>query len=295
MKQGTLFDKIWGEHGGGGGGLGGLQLAGRRPWRSDANLAMPDHNVPTKDRAAHLDDALARAQIEALDRNCAEFPLPLFRLSDPRQGIVHVSGPEQGASLPGSVIVCGDSHTSTHGALATIPHRIPTSEVEHGLATQTLLARKPARMRVNFHGVAGAGVSAKDMALAMIAKVGAAGAQGYAIEYAGDAVRCLSVEARMPLCNMSTEAGARCGMVAVDDKTIEYLRGRPMAPRGESWDLAVRTWRALVSDHDAQFDVEIEIDVGMLGPLVTWGTSPDMVISVDEKIPDPAAEKDGTR
>ncbi|MCW5230195.1 3-isopropylmalate dehydratase large subunit [Verminephrobacter eiseniae] len=316
MNQRTLFDKIWDEHVVDVGEDGttllyvdrhflhevtspqafrGLQLAGRRPWRNDANLAMPDHNVPTEDRAVHLDDALARAQIEALDRNCAEFAVPLFRLSDPRQGIVHVSGPEQGASLPGSVIVCGDSHTSTHGALATIAHGIGTSEVEHVLATQTLLARKPARMRVNFRGVAGAGVSAKDMALAMIAKVGASGAQGYAIEYAGDAVRCLSVEARMTLCNMSIEAGARCGMVAVDDKTIEYLRGRPMAPRGESWDLAVRAWRALVSDHDAQFDVEVEIDVGVLSPLVTWGTSPDMVISVDEKIPDPTAEKDGTR
>jgi len=273
----------------------GLRMAGLKPWRTDANLATPDHNVPTRGRGLAIEDRVARLQIETLDRNCAAFSVPLFALNDRRQGIVHVVGPEQGATLPGATVVCGDSHTSTHGAFGAIAHGIGTSEVEHVLATQTLLTRKPRRMRVNFRGTLAPGIGAKDMALAMIARIGTAGATGHAIEYAGAAVRGLSMEGRMTLCNMSIEAGARCGMVAVDDKTIDYLRHRPMAPTGDNWEAALPVWRALRSDDDARFDAEIEIDVGSLGPLVTWGTSPEMAVPVDGVVPDPAQEPDATR
>jgi len=273
----------------------GLRMAGLTPWRTDANLATPDHNVPTQGRGQPIEDRVARLQIETLDQNCAAFSVPLFALADRRQGIVHVVGPEQGATLPGATVVCGDSHTSTHGAFGSIAHGIGTSEVEHVLATQTLLTRKPRRMRINFRGTLAPGIGAKDMALAMIARIGTAGATGHAIEYAGEAVRGLSMEGRMTLCNMSIEAGARCGMVAVDDKTIDYLRGRPMAPRGEAWEAALPVWRALRSDDDARFDAEIEIDVAALGPLVTWGTSPEMAVPVDGRVPDPALEPDATR
>lgn len=273
----------------------GLRIAGLKPWRLGANLATPDHNVPTQGRGQKIEDRVARVQIETLDQNCAEFSVPLFALADRRQGIVHVVGPEQGATLPGATVVCGDSHTSTHGAFGAIAHGIGTSEVEHVLATQTLLTRKPKSMRVNFRGTLALGIGAKDLALAMIAKIGTAGATGHAIEYAGEAVRNLSMEARMTLCNMSIEAGARCGMVAVDEKTVDYLRHRPLAPKGRTWEAALPVWLALKTDDDARFDAEVDIDVSSLGPLVTWGTSPEMVVSVDGRVPDPALEQDVTR
>lgn len=316
MAGQTLFDKVWDEHvidvAPDGNTLlyidrhllhevtspqafQGLRIAGLKPWRLDANLATPDHNVPTQGRGQQIEDQVARVQIEKLDQNCAEFSVPLFALADRRQGIVHVVGPEQGATLPGATVVCGDSHTSTHGAFGAIAHGIGTSEVEHVLATQTLLTRKPKSMRINFRGTLAPGIGAKDLALAMIAKIGTAGATGHAIEYAGEAVRNLSMEARMTLCNMSIEAGARCGMVAVDEKTVDYLRHRPLAPKGRTWEAAVPVWLALKTDDDARFDAEVDIDVSSLGPLVTWGTSPEMVVSVDGRIPDPALEQDATR
>ena len=316
MQPRTLFDKVWDEHVVDVAPDGttvlyidrhllhevtspqafqGLRIAGLKPWRLSANLATPDHNVPTQGRAQKIDDPVARVQIETLDRNCTEFSVPLFALADRRQGIVHVVGPEQGATLPGATVVCGDSHTSTHGAFGAIAHGIGTSEVEHVLATQTLLTRKPRSMRVTFSGTLAPGIGAKDIALAMIARIGTAGATGHAIEYAGEAVRGLSMEGRMTLCNMSIEAGARCGMVAVDDKTIDYLRHRPMAPKGRTWDTALTVWRELKTDDGAHFDAEVDIDVSTLGPLVTWGTSPEMVTSVDGRVPDPALEQDATR
>ena len=273
----------------------GLRLAGRKPWRLDANLAVPDHNVPTTDRSQGIADPISRAQIEALDRNTAEYDIPYFPMQDIRQGIVHVIGPEQGATLPGMTVVCGDSHTSTHGAFGALAFGIGTSEVEHALATQCLLQQPAKTMRVTVDGTVPAGVTAKDIALAIIGKIGTAGGTGHVIEYAGEAIRALSMEGRMSLCNMTIEAGARAGMVAVDDTTIEYLRDRPYAPRGEVWDQAVAYWRGLRSDPDAKFDREVRLDAATIQPQVSWGTSPEMVAPVSARVPDPASEPDADR
>jgi len=260
----------------------------RPVWRPAANMAVPDHAVPTRNRSlgvAGIRDTLARQQVRRLEDNCRDLRIPLIDLTDQRQGIVHVVGPEQGLTLPGITLVCGDSHTSTHGALATLSMGIGTSEVEHVLATQTLRARKLKTLRVRFDGELEEGVTAKDMVLAMIGRLGTAGATGYAIEYAGDTVGALSVEARMTLCNMSIEAGARAGMVAYDAVTEDYVRGRPGAPRGRDWDSAVVRWRELVSDPTARFDREEVFDAGKLAPQVTWGTSPEMVVPVTGRVP----------
>ena len=276
----------------------GLKLAGRPLWRGSANLAVVDHNVPTTDRSAGvagITDEIARLQVQTLDQNAREHQLTYFDIADRRQGIVHVIGPEQGATLPGMTVVCGDSHTSTHGAFACLAFGIGTSEVEHVLGTQTLVARPMKRMRVRIEGTAGRGVTAKDFVLAVIGQIGTAGGTGYAIEFAGSAVRALSMEGRMTMCNMSIEAGARAGMVAVDDTTIAYLRGRPMAPQGAEWDRAVALWRGLVSDDEARFDAEVVLDAATIKPQVTWGTSPEMVTTIDGRVPDPDREKDAGR
>ena len=273
----------------------GIKLAGRKPWRIAANLAVADHNVPTTDRRSGIADPVSRLQVETLDRNCAEHGIVEFRMDDRRQGIVHVIGPEQGATLPGMTVVCGDSHTSTHGAFGCLAFGIGTSEVEHVLATQCLLAKKMKNMLVRIEGPLSRGVTAKDLALAVIGRIGIAGGTGCTIEYAGSTVRALSMEGRMTLCNMSIEAGARAGMVAVDEVTIGYLRGRPFAPRGELWNRAVEHWRTLRSDLEAKFDREVTIDARTVKPQVTWGTSPEMVVTVDERIPDPDKEKDAGR
>ena len=276
----------------------GLALAGREPWRRGANLATPDHNVPTTNRAAGIDgiaDPVAKAQVEALDENCKRFAIRQIEMTDVRQGIVHVIGPEQGATLPGTTIVCGDSHTSTHGAFAALAQGIGTSEVEHVLATQCLAQRKSRNMRVQVEGALSAGVGAKDLALAIIRAIGTAGATGHAIEYAGPAVQALSMEGRMTLCNMSIEAGARNGLVAVDDATINYVRGRPFAPAGALWDQAEAAWRTLVSDADAVFDQEATLDAATVPPQVTWGTSPELVLGVDESVPTPADFDDAAK
>ncbi|MEZ5659198.1 MAG: 3-isopropylmalate dehydratase large subunit [Burkholderiaceae bacterium] len=273
----------------------GLELAGRKPWRNAANLAVVDHNVPTTDRSHGIADATSRLQVETLDQNAAKHKLVYFDIDDTRQGIVHVIGPEQGATLPGMTVVCGDSHTSTHGAFACLAFGIGTSEVEHVLATQTLVARKMQNMLVRIDGRAGRGVTAKDLVLAVIGRIGTAGGTGHAIEFAGSAVQALSMEGRMTLCNMSIEAGARCGMVAVDDTTINYLKGRPMAPTGADWDRAVTYWRGLRSDDGARFDRVVTLDAATIEPHVTWGTSPEMVLAVDAFVPDPALERDPVR
>ncbi len=273
----------------------GLRLAGRKPWRLDANLATPDHNVPTTDRDKGIDgivDPVSRTQVETLDRNCDEFGILEFKIKDQRQGIVHVIGPEQGATLPGMTIVCGDSHTSTHGAFGTLAHGIGTSEVEHVLATQCLVQKKMKNMLVRVNGKLGTGVTGKDVVLAIIGKIGTAGGTGYAIEFGGDVIRELSMEGRMTICNMAIEAGARVGMVAVDDTTIDYVKDRPFSPTGEQWDAAVAHWRTLHSDADAVFDKVVELDGADIQPQVTWGTSPEMVTGVDGNVPDPAAEAD---
>ena len=273
----------------------GLKLARRKPWRTASLLAVPDHNVPTANRAAGISDPISRLQVETLDANCAEFGITEFKMGDIRQGVVHVMGPEQGATLPGMTVVCGDSHTSTHGAFAALAHGIGTSEVEHVMATQCLVAKKSKAMLVQVEGSLGKGVTAKDIALAVIGKIGTAGGTGYAVEFAGSTVRGLSMEGRMTLCNMAIEAGARVGLVAVDDTTIDYVRGRPFAPKGELFERAAAAWRDLVSDADAPFDRVVEIDAASLVPQVTWGTSPEMVLPVDGRVPDPAAEADAAR
>ena len=270
----------------------GLKLAGRKPWRISANLAVADHNVPTTHRAEGIADPISRLQVETLDDNAREYGLTYFNMRDKRQGIVHVIGPEQGATLPGMTVVCGDSHTSTHGAFACLAHGIGTSEVEHVLATQTLLAKKSKAMLVQVEGRLGAGVTAKDIVLAVIGKIGTAGGTGYAIEFAGSAIRALSMEGRMTVCNMAIEAGARAGMIAVDDTTINYVKGRPFAPVGPHWDQAVAYWRTLHSDPDAKFDAVVLIDAADIRPQVTWGTSPEMVVAIDDRVPDPDKEKD---
>ena len=277
----------------------GLKLAGRKPWRSDSVVATADHNTPTTDwdkGIAGMRDRMARQQIETLDANMKEFGAKVyFPFLDKRQGIVHVIGPEQGATLPGMTVVCGDSHTSTHGAFACLAHGIGTSEVEHVLATQCLVTRKMKNMRVSVDGPLGRGVTAKDVILAIIGRIGTAGGTGHAIEFAGSTIRALSMEGRMTVCNMAIEAGARAGMVAVDDTTLEYVKGRTFAPKGAEWDRAVAYWRTLKSDADAKFDREVSLDAREIKPHVTWGTSPEMVVSVDEAVPDPDKEKDGAR
>jgi 3-isopropylmalate/(R)-2-methylmalate dehydratase large subunit len=270
----------------------GLRLANRKPWRVGANLAVPDHNVPTTDRSRGIADPVSRLQVETLDANCQTFGITEFKMDDIRQGIVHVIGPEEGATLPGMTVVCGDSHTSTHGAFGALAFGIGTSEVEHVLATQCLVQKKSQAMLISVDGTAPAGVTAKDIILAIIGHIGTAGGTGYAIEFGGDAIRALTMEGRMTLCNMAIEAGARAGMVGVDDKTIEYVRGRPFAPTGELWDRAVSAWQTLHSDSDAEFDKVVHIDAESLKPQVTWGTSPEMVTGIDGVVPDPAAEAD---
>ena len=271
----------------------GLRLAGRKPWRIASMLAVADHNVPTTGRAQGIADPISRLQIETLDENCAALGITEFKMSDLRQGIVHVIGPEQGATLPGMTVVCGDSHTSTHGAFAALAFGIGTSEVEHVMATQCLLMKKTKSMQVLVEGALGKGVTAKDIALAVIGKIGTAGGTGYTIEFAGSAVRNLSMEGRMTLCNMTIEAGARAGMIAADDTTINYLKGRPFAPtHGEMWNQAVTSWRTLHSDAGAQFDQVVRLDAASIQPQVTWGTSPEMVVAVNGRVPDPARESD---
>jgi len=274
----------------------GLRLAGRKPWRIDANIATPDHNVPTtperKGGIEAIADQVSRLQVQTLDDNCDEYGITEFKMNDSRQGIVHVIGPEQGATLPGMTVVCGDSHTSTHGAFGALAHGIGTSEVEHVLATQCLVAKKMKNMRVLVEGKLPFGVTAKDIVLAIIGKIGTAGGNGHAIEFAGSAIRDLSVEGRMTICNMSIEAGARVGLVATDEKTIAYVKGRPFAPTAEQWDAAVEAWKDLVSDDDAVFDTVVELDAAQIKPQVSWGTSPEMVLAVDQNVPDPAKETD---
>ena len=270
----------------------GLRLANRKPWRVSANLATPDHNVPTTDRDKGIADPISRLQVETLDENCKAFGITEYKMNDVRQGIVHVIGPEQGATLPGMTVVCGDSHTSTHGAFGALAFGIGTSEVEHVLATQCLIQKKSKNMLISVDGPLPVGVTAKDMVLAIIGEIGTAGGTGYAIEFAGQAVRDLSVEGRLTLCNMTIEAGARAGMVAVDEKTIDYQQGRPYAPTGEIWNRAVNHWRTLVSDADAVFDQVVHIDAASIQPQVTWGTSPEMVVAVDGRVPDPQQESD---
>ena len=275
----------------------GMQLAGRAPWRLSANIATPDHNVPTsqKERAqgiAGIEDDTSRIQVQTLDDNCKTFNITEFAINDIRQGIVHVIGPEQGLVLPGMTVVCGDSHTATHGALGCLAHGIGTSEVEHVLATQCLVQKKSKNMLIKINGKLGTGVTPKDVVLAIIGKIGTAGGTGYAIEFGGDVFRDMSMEGRMTVCNMAIEAGARVGMVAVDDKTIEYVKGRPYAPTAEQWDQAVSYWQTLHSDADAVFDAVVEMDGSEIEPQVSWGTSPEMVIPVTQAIPTPEQAKD---
>ena len=273
----------------------GLRIAGRKPWRTETNLATPDHNVPTTDLEKGITDPVARLQVETLDKNCDDFGITEFKRGDQRQGIVHVVGPEQGATLPGMTVVCGDSHTSTHGASGALAFGIGTSEVEHVLATQCLIQKKSKSMLVQVDGELSAGVDAKDLALAIIGEIGTAGGTGYVIEFAGEAVRALSVEGRMTLCNMTIEAGARSGIVAVDQKTIDYMQGRPYAPQGDHWPIAVEWWNRLHSDEGAEFDKVVHLDGTSIKPQVTWGTSPEMVVAVDGTIPDPAQESDAVK
>lgn len=273
----------------------GLRLAGRKPWRIDANIATPDHNVPTTERSGGVDlivDPVSKIQVKTLDANCDEFGILEFKMNDHRQGIVHVMAPEQGAILPGSTAVCGDSHTATLGALGALAHGIGTSEVEHVLATQCLITKKMQNMLVRVDGELGIGVTPKDVVLHVIGVIGTAGGTGYAIEFGGDVFRNMSMEGRMTVCNMAIEAGARVGLVAVDQTTIDYFDGRPFAPKGEHWNAAVAEWRDLTSDTDAEFDAVVEIHAEEIEPQVTWGTSPEMVVGVSGRVPNPDKEKD---
>jgi 3-isopropylmalate/(R)-2-methylmalate dehydratase large subunit len=273
----------------------GLDLAGRKVWRLSANLAVSDHNVPTTDRSQGISDPVSKLQIDTLDRNCDRVGITQFKMNDKRQGIVHVIGPEQGATLPGMTVVCGDSHTSTHGAFGALAHGIGTSEVEHVLATQTLLAKKAKNLLIKVEGQVAPGVSAKDIVLAIIGKIGTAGGTGYTIEFAGSAIRSLSMEGRMTVCNMAIEAGARAGLIAVDDTTINYCKGRPFSPTGLEWEQAVAYWRGLHSDAGAHFDKVVELDASQIRPQVSWGTSPEMVLSIEDRVPDPDKEKDAVK
>lgn len=278
----------------------GLRLTGRKPWRADANFATPDHNIPTtaEERSQGLDgikDPVSKIQVATLDDNCREFGIFELEMNDSRQGIVHVVGPEQGATLPGMTIVCGDSHTSTHGALGALAHGIGTSEVEHVLATQCLMQKKMKNMLVQVNGKLNPGVTAKDIVLAIIGRIGTAGGTGYTIEFGGEAIRALSIEGRMTVCNMAIEAGARAGLIAVDETTLDYIKGRPFAPSDEMWEQAAASWRQLVSDEGAVFDSVVELEASEIEPQVTWGTSPEMVAPVSGKVPDPEQESDLTR
>jgi 3-isopropylmalate/(R)-2-methylmalate dehydratase large subunit len=312
----TLFDKIWDNHlvdiQPDGTGLlyidrhlthevtspqafAGLRASGRKVHRPEATIAVADHNVPTSDRSKGIDDPEARLQIELLERNVKEFGIPYFGMDDIRQGIVHIIGPEQGLTQPGMTIVCGDSHTATHGAFGALAFGIGTSEVEHVLATQTLIQRHAKNMLVSVTGELGHGVTAKDLVMAVIAKIGIAGGTGHVIEYAGDAFRTLSMEGRMTVCNMSIEAGARAGLIAPDETTYEYLKGRPYAPKGGAWEQALAFWRTLPSDPGAHYDRTVQLDAAAISPLVTWGTKPEHVVPITGIIPDPAAEPDEER
>ena len=273
----------------------GLRIANRQPWRLSANLATPDHNVPTTDRTKGIEDPISRIQVETLDQNCDHFGITEFKMNDIRQGVVHVVGPEQGATLPGMTVVCGDSHTSTHGAFGALAHGIGTSEVEHVLATQCLIQKKSKAMKVEIVGPTAPGITAKDIVLAIIGEIGAAGGTGYAVEFAGQGITDLSMEGRMTLCNMAIEGGARSGFVAVDQKTIDYVKGRPYSPTEAQWDQAVAYWNTLHSDEGAQFDKVVTIEGSSIKPQVTWGTSPEMVVSVDANVPDPAKESDAVK
>ncbi|MFY9329989.1 MAG: 3-isopropylmalate dehydratase large subunit [Georgfuchsia sp.] len=271
----------------------GMRLAGRKPWRKDSIVANPDHNTPTDHWDKGIEEPVARLQVETLDTNIKEFgALVYFPFKHANQGIIHVIGPENGTTLPGMTVVCGDSHTSTHGAFGALAHGIGTSEVEHVLATQTLVAKKSKRMLVKVEGILGKGITAKDVALAVIGRIGTAGGTGYAIEFGGSAIRSLSVEGRMTVCNMAIEAGARAGLIAPDEKTIAYLKGRPYAPKGADWDKAVAYWKTLPSDADARFDAVVELKAEDIAPQVTWGTSPEQVLPVGSRVPNPAAEAD---
>lgn len=272
-----------------------LKMAGRKPWRIDSILAVADHNVPTTDRAHGISDPISRLQVDTLDQNCAALGITEFKMNDQRQGIVHVISPEQGATLPGMTVVCGDSHTSTHGAFGCLAFGIGTSEVEHVLATQCLVTQKSKSMRIAVEGELGLGVTAKDIALAIIGEIGTAGGTGYAIEFAGSAIEALSMEGRMTLCNMAIEAGARAGMVAVDETTISYIKDRPFAPQGELWGQAVKYWRTLRSDPGAAFDRTLVIDAAGIQPQVTWGTSPEMVTTIDGCVPNPVEVSDAVK
>jgi len=270
----------------------GLQLAGRKVFRIGANLAVSDHNVPTTERNRPIADPISRLQVDTLDANCDRHGIRQFKMNDKRQGIVHVIGPEQGATLPGMTVVCGDSHTSTHGAFAALAHGIGTSEVEHVLATQCLTAKKAKNLKVQVNGKLAAGVTAKDLVLAIIGRMGTAGGTGYTIEFAGEGIEALSMEGRMTVCNMAIEAGARAGLIGVDDTTIDYLKGRPLSPQGEEWEQAVAYWRGLRSDEGAHFDAVVEIDASQVAPQVSWGTSPEMVLPIDAFTPDPGRVTD---
>ena len=270
----------------------GLDIAGRKVWRLSANLAVSDHNVPTTDRTEGIKDPISKLQVDTLDKNCDRVGITQFKMSDKRQGIVHVIGPEQGATLPGMTVVCGDSHTSTHGAFGALAHGIGTSEVEHVMATQTLLAKKAKNMLIKVEGTLGKGCSAKDIVLAIIGKIGTAGGTGYTIEFAGSAIRALSMEGRMTVCNMAIEGGARAGLVAVDETTIQYVQNRPFSPKGVELEQAIAYWRTLHSDADAKWDAIVELDASQIEPQVSWGTSPEMVIGVNANVPDPDKEKD---
>ncbi len=315
LKPKTLYDKLWNDHVvhdyGDGSALiyidrhllhevtspqafEGLKLADRKPWRLNTNLAVPDHNVPTVNREV-IEDPVSKLQLETLDVNCKETGITKFDMFDERQGIVHVIGPEQGASLPGMTIVCGDSHTSTNGALGAMAFGIGTSEVEHVLATQCLVLKKAKNMLIKVNGHIGKGITAKDIVLAIIGEIGTAGGTGYTIEFAGEAIQALTMEGRMTVCNMAIEAGARVGLIAVDQTTIDYVEGRPYSPKEDEWEQAVDLWRNLKSDDDAQFDKVVELNAASIEPQVTWGTSPEMVVSVNDTIPEPAAAKDAVQ
>ena len=273
----------------------GLRMSGRKVRRPDATLAVADHNVPTTNRAAGIADATSRIQVETLENNCAEFGITYFPLDDIRQGVVHIVGPEEGFTQPGMTIVCGDSHTSTHGAFGALAFGIGTSEVEHVLATQTLIQTRAKNMRVSVNGDLPFGVTAKDVVMAIIGKLGTAGGTGYVIEYTGEAIKKLSMEERMTVCNMSIEAGARAGLIAPDETTFEYIKGRPLAPKEKDWDVAVAYWKTLASDEGAVYDEEIVLDASVLIPQVTWGTSPQDVLPIDAVVPNPSDEKDEGR
>lgn len=313
MAGKTLFDKIWDSHVVGTEPDGttllyidrqlvhevtspqafeGLKLAGRRPRRSAATLAVPDHNVPTTDRRLGIADHVSALQIQTLEDNCKDFGIALFNMRDIRQGIVHVIGPEQGFTLPGTTIVCGDSHTSTHGAFGALAFGIGTSEVEHVLATQCLVQKRPKTMEIRVDGTLSERCSAKDIILAIIGKIGTAGGTGYVIEYTGSAIHALSMEGRMTLCNMSIEGGARAGMVAPDEKTIAYIKGRPLSPKGDLFEMAVQAWRQLKTDTDAKYDMTMTLEAEQIAPQVSWGTNPGMVLGVDQNIPDPRTMSD---